>query len=79
MFGLHYADRGGARPSRSEAIGAVIARTDLGRIVALLISRADIALLMSPQGVVQPGGIRAHGCSSGAFCIPAPFGTALGD
>lgn len=39
----------------SEAVGAVVARTDLGRIVALLKSRADSALLLSPQGVVFAG------------------------
>lgn len=40
----------------SEAIGAAVVRTDLGRIIALLKSRADTAFLMSPQGVVFASG-----------------------
>jgi two-component system, NtrC family, C4-dicarboxylate transport sensor histidine kinase DctB len=36
----------------SEAVGAVVARTDLQKVDELLRGKADIALLLSPQGVV---------------------------
>jgi len=38
--------------NRTKAIGAVVARTDLRKVDALLRDRSDIALLLSPQGVV---------------------------
>ncbi len=39
----------------SPAIGAVVARTDLSKIDALLQDKTDITLLLSPQGVVFAG------------------------
>lgn len=39
----------------SRAVGAVVARTDLERVEGLLRDKSDIALLLSPQGVVFAG------------------------
>lgn len=39
----------------SESVGAVVARTTLDRVDSLMGNRADVALLLSPQGVVFAG------------------------
>lgn len=44
-----------ATTRESEAIGAVVARSNLSRVDAVLKGKTDIALLLSPQGVVFAG------------------------
>lgn len=49
---LYFATPVLATASRSGGIGAVVARTGLARVDALLRGRSDFAFLLSPQGVV---------------------------